>query len=210
MQKIEIKEGWHGLWYRIGAQGHNAWEVYLGLFERYAEEHRYYHAFPHIMQMLKEFEKVKNLCIQPNAVEMALYYHDAIYDLSANDNEEKSAELAVTMLRHARLPEVSINEVSRLILLTKKHKTVPEDMDGSLLIDIDFSILGQPAHVFDAYERNIQKEYAHMLEHEFIRGRADFLRVLLKRKPIYCTPHFHAKYEKVARGNLMRSLKRLE
>ena len=217
MKVMPITDGWHGLWNRIGAQSHGAWDVYLELFEKYTQRHRYYHMFPHILHMLKEFEEIKHLCIQPNAVEMAIYFHDETYDPAANDNEEKSAARAKTKLDSARLPEPGsqafIHEVVRLIMLTKKHETIPEDVDGSLLLDIDLSILGQQENISDTYEHNIWKEYVYegvVSDVMFAERRADILRKFLKRKFIYQTPYFWTKYEKKARENLQRSVRQLD
>ena len=124
MQKIVIKDGWHGLWYRIGAKGNNAWAVFLDLIEHYAERHRYYHDFSHIMQVLREFKEVRHLCRNPDAVEMDLWRHDMIYKPGETDNEEKSAQSTSKMLRNATLPEPYIWEVDRLIMLTKEHNII--------------------------------------------------------------------------------------
>jgi len=114
MQKIVIKDGWHGLWYRVGAKGNNAWRVYLDLITRYTERHRYYHVFSHLTHVLEEFDQIKHLCVNPDAVEMALWYHDAVYWPSEDDNEEASAELAQKILHEVRLDLLPI----KLILLT--------------------------------------------------------------------------------------------
>lgn len=214
MQRIVIKDGWHGLWYRIGAKGNNAWGAFLNLIEQYAERHRYYHDFSHIMQVLKEFEEVKHLCKNPDAVEMDLWRHDIIYKPGETDNEKMSAMSTSKMLHDAGLPEPYIQEVDRLILLTKEHEiiNVKTDNDGALSNDIDLSIFGQPRPVFDLYDRNIWKEWVLgkvVSDDEFTKGRAEFLEGFLKRR-IYSTPYFHAKYEKMAKANLRRSLKQLE
>lgn len=213
VQKIVIKEGWHGLWYRIQAKG-NAWEVYRNLVTRYTERHRYYHAFSHLMHVLKEFDQIKHLCVNPDTVEMALWYHDAIYFPGENDNEEKSAELSGRILYQAKLPDVFINEVARLILLTKEHNVTRADgKDAALLSDIDFSILGQQPPIFDAYERNLWKEYVRegkMPDDTFRQGRRKFVEEFLECKFIYRTPYFRAKYEDAAQANLKRSLAQLQ
>ncbi len=246
VQKIEIKDGWYGLWYRINAGGHNAWEIFLNLVNRYSEKHRYYHAFPHVMHVLKELEEFKHACADVNdieignnmsvewfyskrnmdskdymkqhnfalqEVEMALWYHDAVYDPSASDNEEKSAKLAAIMLRQAGLSSSFIRNVSNLILLTKDHKTTPQDTYGALIVDIELSIFGQSDLVFDRYERGIWKEYVQegiMSENLFVRTRVEVIEKFLDRKFIYRTPYFRAKYGSAAKKNLKRSLRQLK
>jgi len=214
MQPIVIKDGWHGLWHRIGAKGNNPWELYLNLVTRYTERHRYYHAFSHLTQVLKEFDQIRHLCANSDAVEMALWYHDAVYFPGESDNEKESAELAQRILHQARLPDVFIGEVVRLILLTKEHNVTQEDgRDGAILSDIDLSIFGQPLLVFDKYEQDIWKEYVRvgkMSDRTFKQGRQKFVEKFLERTYIYRTPYFRAKYEKAARANLKRSVVQLQ
>lgn len=215
---IVIQHGWHGLWYRIGAQARNAWQVYFGvIIVHYAEPHRYYHNFSHPMQMFGEFKEVRHLCVNPDAVEMNLWTHDLIYQIGAKDNEERSAEMTESILIQARLPEDFsagfIGETKRLILLSKDHLADSGDNDGSLSVDLDLSILGQEPNVFDLYERNIWKEYVwagRMREKDFVLGRAEVLEKFLDRKQIYATTYFHKKYEKQAQANLERSFKQLK
>lgn len=215
---IVINKGWHGLWYRIGAQARNAWQVYFDvIITRYAEPHRYYHNFSHLVQIFGEFNEVRHLCKHPDAVEMDLWTHDVVYKIRAQDNEEQSAKVVESILTQARLPEKTsekfIKEVKRLVLLSKDHIVERGDVDGSLSIDIDLSILGQAPDVFDIYEQNIWKEYVWaggIGEKEFVLRRRKVLEQFLDRKHIYTTPYFRKKYEKQARANLKRSLEQLK
>lgn len=214
MQKIVIKDGWHGLWYRIGARGNNAWGVFFDLIKHYAERHRYYHDFSHIMQILKEFKEVRHLCKNPDAVEMALWNHDLIYMTGEADNEERSAGSTFKMLYNAGLSTPYIQEVGRLIMLSKEHEIikVKKDNDGALFNDIDLSILGQPPAVFDLYDRNIWKEWVFekvVTNDEFVKSRVEFFEEILGRLRIYSTPYFRAKYEKTAKTNVKRALTQL-
>jgi predicted metal-dependent HD superfamily phosphohydrolase len=77
-------------------------------------------------------------------------------------------------------------------------------------VDIDLSILGGPPDEFDAYERAIRHEYAHVPGEAFASGRARILRGFLARGWIYATELFRERYETAARENLRRSLARLE
>ena len=95
---------------------------------------------------------------QPNQVEMALWFHDAIYDPKAKDNEQRSAELCRRTAEEAGLPEAFGRKVYDLVLTTQHHGA-PEGGDARLLVDIDLSILGRPREAFDEYETNIRKEY---------------------------------------------------
>jgi predicted metal-dependent HD superfamily phosphohydrolase len=199
---------WSALWERIKAQG-DAYPPYHDLAQRLAEPHRAYHTMRHIRHCLDEMGRVRHLAAHPDAMEMALWYHDAIYDTHAADNEDQSAALAARILRAASVPETFVQKVVRLIMATKAH-TVAEDLDTRLLVDIDLAILGQPAPIFDAYEQHIRQEYAWVPHAAFLEGRTRILHSFLHRATIYATDYFRQLYEAPARMNIARSLSLLE
>ena len=208
MRDHQPEAQWRALWERIKAQG-DAYPPYHDLTQRLAEPHRAYHTLRHILHCLDEMGRVRHLAAYPDAMEMALWYHDAIYDTHAADNEEQSAALAAQILRDASVPETFVQKVVRLIMVTKDH-TVAEDLDTRLLVDIDLAILGQPAPVFDAYEQHIRQEYAWVPPAAFVEGRTRVLLSFLHRATIYATAHFRQHYEGQARSNIARSLRVLE
>lgn len=204
----QSEQSWLALWRRLGASG-NPGETYRELDARYTEPHRAYHTLAHIEHCLREFERVRDLARDPDAVELAIWFHDAIYDPRAKDNEEQSAALAVKTMREASLSRSIEKSVANLIMLTK-HTAAPTETDGQLLVDIDLTILGQSASEFDEYERQICNEYEWVPEHQFIEGRSSVLNSFLSRPSIYASPFFQDLYETRARENLRRSLARLE
>ncbi|MFY9493424.1 MAG: N-methyl-D-aspartate receptor NMDAR2C subunit [Minisyncoccia bacterium] len=195
------------LWQRLGAQG-DASAVYDDLVARYSEPHRAYHTLEHIGYCLDEFEQVRHIATNPDAVELALWYHDAIYDTKAKDSEERSAVLVAEMVRNASLSDDLGQSVANLIMATK-HTLAPTDPNVQLLVDTDLSILGQTEDKFDEYERQVRKEYEWVAEDAFVAGRSAILKLFLDRSTIYSTQFFHNKYEAQARANIARSLARL-
>jgi len=111
---------WIALWERIEAQG-DAHPPYHDLAQRLTEPHRAYHTMHHILYCLDEMAPVRPLAVDPDAMEMALWYHDAVYETHATDNEEQSAALAARILRDASVPEPFVQRVVRLIMATKDH-----------------------------------------------------------------------------------------
>ncbi|MBN1673601.1 MAG: N-methyl-D-aspartate receptor NMDAR2C subunit [Kiritimatiellae bacterium] len=184
-------------------------ETYEGLVSLYEDGTRAYHNLCHVAQCLVEFDAVRDLAENPPIAELALWYHDAVYESKARDNEERSADRAATDLGAMGAPQELSAAVRDLILLTK-HDCVPSGMDGKIIVDIDLSILAQPADVFDAYEFAVRSEYSWLADDEFWCGRAQFLKSLLARERIFHTPHFARTYERPARENLVRSLERIE
>ncbi|MBI2055138.1 MAG: N-methyl-D-aspartate receptor NMDAR2C subunit [Candidatus Sungbacteria bacterium] len=200
------EQRWTALWKHLGARGDES-VVYADLATRYSEPHRAYHTFEHIGHCLDEFEQARHLATNPDTVELALWYHDAIYDTKAKDSEERSAALAVEVVRSASLSDNLGQSVANLITATK-HTAVPTDPDVQLLVDIDLSILGQSEDKFDEYEQQVRKEYEWAAEDAFVAGRSAILKSFLDRTTIYSTQFFR-KYETQARRNIARSLARL-
>ena len=169
---------WLELWEKLGFQGDPV-SVYSKLDRHYTEPQRAYHNFSHIYDCLCEFDSAKQLAASSESIEMAIWFHDVIYDVRAKDNEEQSAGLARTTILSAKLPEDFANEVSQLILETK-HIKPPHNADGALLVDIDLAILGQSRERFEEYERQIRQEYDWVEAKAFAEGRSAILKSFFK------------------------------
>jgi predicted metal-dependent HD superfamily phosphohydrolase len=140
----------------------------------------------------------------------AVLLHDAVYVAGASDNEVCSAALARKLF--AEVPDLDLNAVERLILLTASHgKIIPAevDRDTALFLDCDMSILGTPPAVYAAYEQQIAVEYAHIPRVLFRRGRRRFLEHLLAQPRIFLSDEFHQRLDQQARVNLSSALARL-
>jgi predicted metal-dependent HD superfamily phosphohydrolase len=202
---------WLELWQRLGAErsadGALA-DEFATLTKRYAEKHRHYHTARHIAECLAHFDGARALCAHDAEVELALWFHDAIYEPRAKDNEEKSAAWAGRVMHGAGLPPDACRRVCALILKTC-HDALPETPDEQVLIDIDLAILGADAPRFDAYEREVRAEYGWVPDFIFRRKRREVLQGFLARPSIYSTAHFANRLEKKARENLARSLSAL-
>lgn len=207
MQRLN-ENSWLELWKRMGAKG-DACAPYEDLVRRYSEPHRFYHTLTHISQCLEELQSARHLAVDSNAIEVTVWFHDAIYDTRAGDNEERSAELAMKVLTDASLPASFGQRVSGLILASK-HTALPSQIDGQIFVDVDLAILGQAPSPFDEYEEQVRKEYAWVPEKSFAAGRSAILSSILDRPSIYSTVHFRSKYEGQARKNLTRSVGRLK
>lgn len=195
-------------WERLRSNGlrSNLRCLFEELSRRYSEPHRHYHNARHIDECLQEFDAVRGEAVNPLALELAIWFHDVVYDPRASDNEERSAGYAVECLQQAR--NDLARQVSDLILTTKTH--LPGIVrDAALLIDIDLSILGRSAERFAQFEDGIRQEYAWVPHNVYCEKRAEILRGFLKREQIYITKTIHDRYEKVARENISRLITRL-
>ena len=199
-----LERSWQRAWSGAGARGDGqSWRD--ALLARYREPQRHYHTLQHLAECLALFDGAIGLARHPAAVELGLWFHDAIYDVKSSRNEEASADWAREVLLGAGVAAGFAERVHALVLATR-HTAQPEDADEQLLVDIDLSILGATRERFDEYERQIRAEYAFVPGFLFNLKRRQILRSFLDRPRIYATGHFHARLEQAARVNLTRAL----
>lgn len=195
---MTLKEPFEALWRRLRLSGDaSAWHAKL--LECYAEPRRAYHTLQHLEECLQCFDEARKsgLIMRPDLIEMALWFHDAVYDPKGSDNEELSAQMAVEALGKSEMSR----EVARLILLTKSHQ--PGDgADDAWIIDIDLAIFAQPMERVLEYERQIRAEYAWVPEDLYVEKRREILAGFLKRPQIYLTPWARERFEAPARDSL--------
>jgi predicted metal-dependent HD superfamily phosphohydrolase len=181
------------------------------LARRYAEPHRAYHGIDHIAALAQLFVEVARGpgWHAPIEVALAVLFHDAIYEPGRPDNEDRSAELAIELLRDTPISQaVDVSRISEMIRATKSHDqlTHADDHDLAHFIDADMSIIGTPPDVYDAYAQAVRREFSSVSSPMFNRGREAFLAKQLTRTSLFHTPWFRARYEDAARANLAREL----
>lgn len=197
-------ERWRRTWRSLGvAAGDDA--AFQELMRRYAEPHRAYHTRRHLAVCFEHWDAVRDDAGKPGEVELALWYHDAVYDPQRGDNEERSAALAAEAMQRAGLDPGARERVHGLILATR-HAEATLEGDAALLADVDLAILGAAPARFDEYEREVRREYAWVPMPIFRRKRRAVLEAFLARPRLYATEHFHRTLEAQARANLARSV----
>ncbi len=174
----------------------------------YDESHRAYHTLRHLRECFDHLDSVRHLAERAAEIELAIWFHDAVYDPRHSDNEERSAVLAAEALIGAGADQRVMERIQNLILATK-HTVIPTDPDAKFLVDIDLAILGAEVSRFDEYEQQIRHEYAWVPEVTFRQGRSSILSHFLNRPQLYLTDWFAERFEQSARGNLGRSLQQL-
>jgi predicted metal-dependent HD superfamily phosphohydrolase len=200
---------WRGFWEAAGARGEEA-GFFTDLDSRYREPHRFYHGWKHILACLEELDAVRGSCADPLAVELALWYHDAVYDPRAADNEARSAECARQAAVGMGLGQRAAEAAAGLVLLTAHragtHSSALPSGDAALLLDIDLAVLGSPPDAFAAYESAIRAEYGFLSQSEYRQGRTGVLRAFLARPRIYLTDRYRDLLEARARLNLEQDI----
>lgn len=184
------------------------------LRNRYAEPQRHYHSWVHIEALLRHYRRWEANFRRPVPVLWALYWHDAIYDPQAKDNEEQSARL-LEQEAVSHLPAEDVSFAAAIVRATAGHE-VPAGLrtedagDLALFLDMDLSILGAAAPVYDRYEADIRKEYAFVPVEAYRAGRGAILKSFLARRRLYFTDLAHAEWDASARANLARAIAALE
>jgi pantetheine-phosphate adenylyltransferase len=205
-KQITLRSRWIGLWKDMGAQGDPV-PVFNALSEAYSSG-RAYHNLTHVEECLKHVDTVEGELSDPKAVKFALWFHDAIYDTHRQDNEERSAEWAVTVAMGAGMGKEFADKVKGLILNTKHFKDT--DHDAQYLADIDLAILGQPTDVFNRYNQGIADEFYWVDQKPYNKARADVLSKFKVRKRLFKTDAFHDLYEARAKENMGRVIQELD
>ncbi|UBF28044.1 hypothetical protein K9N68_09205 [Kovacikia minuta CCNUW1] len=197
---------WEKIWQKLQAP-----EVPRSLLKQlvraYSAPNRFYHNLSHIQDCLSKFDHINALATDPAEVELAIWFHDAIYNPKRNDNEQRSAIWAKAAIAQAGLHPGIAERVSDLILATEHHTEV-RGRDAQVMVDIDLSILGSEENIFWQYDANIRKEYAWVPDPIFKQKRIEILRGFLSRSSIYNLEEYQARFEEKARANLERAIVR--
>jgi predicted metal-dependent HD superfamily phosphohydrolase len=196
---------WQNLWQRLGLVGDGlAW--YERLSAAYSEPQRAYHSLQHLEECLQVFDQAKKsgLMCAPDFIEMALWFHDGVYDPRSSENERLSARMAIEAFGD---DTQAAREVERLIMLTKSHQPV-DHPDDAWIIDIDLAIFAQEPKRGMEYERQIRAEYAWVPKDVYREKRVEILRGFLNRAQIYQTAWAQSRFEADARLNLQLLIRR--
>lgn len=200
----QLEPSWQRAWSALGLQPPE------GLLEQlvgcYKEPHRAYHSVQHLQECVKLFEESMTLAVNPGELEMALWFHDAVYDPRGHSNERRSADWAVKELSLRGAQQDVLRRVEGLIMATC-HTATPSDPDQQLLVDIDLAILGSPPVRFAQYDQQVRAEYSWVPGFIYRMKRKQVLKSFLARMPIFQTDRFRERFEQQARANLQSAIR---
>jgi len=203
METDPQRETWKNLLHGWGVAPIQADRTFEEIAEAYSGPGRFYHTLDHVMDVLATVDGLAAHARNLNAVKLAAWLHDLIYDSKASDNEERSAEYAERLCQELAIPEGS--SVASLIRKTKTHDA-GDDADAQVLIDADLFILGASEAVYRDYAEKIRQEYAWVPESQYRQGRRRVLENFLSRARVY---HFLSQLEEAARRNMADEIGRL-
>ena len=182
--------------------------LWLELVAAYSGKKRHYHNLKHIEMMYSEFDRSNDLISDRDSFQFAIIYHDIIYNVTKNDNEEKSGQLACERLIDMGYPKNKIQVVQKMIQATKSHN-IADNADTNLLVDIDMAVLGYDWEIYKLYAQNVRKEYSIYPDFMYKKGRREVLRYFLNMDKIYKTEKYQDLYETKARTNIQQEMNEL-
>ncbi len=206
-----LHDRWNSLCERVGVfkSAHESDVAFEMLWTLYGNPPRKYHTLEHIGQVLGAFDSARMLADEKDVVEFAIWLHDCVYFAERPDNEERSAD-AAGMIAGLLGCGAEFLALVRPCIMATRHSSVPEKGDAALVADLDLTILGSPREEYDRYAAAIRAEFAFAPDEQYVPGRIAFLQRMVDKERIFHTPHFFARMERGARGNLYREMDGLE
>lgn len=198
-----LSQSWHRAWQALGEVAPRA--AFDELLKAYQQKQRSYHTLQHVQEMIGLLEPVLDQALRPGELELALWFHDAVYEPKAKDNELQSAGWAAKVMREQGLDEQVLLRVHELIMATC-HAVQPLEGDARLLVDIDLGILAADGPRFAEYEAQIRDEYRWVPGWVYASKRRAILQSFMEREQIYGTEVFRQGLEAAARRNLGQAL----
>lgn len=174
---------------------------------RHREPHRRYHAVRHVTWVVRHVHELADevAVTDVDAVIAAAFFHDAVYDPQAGDNEECSARLAERVLGELGWPADRCRAVGAMVRATAAHAD-PADADTAVLLDADLAVLGAEPAAYQAYVTGVRAEYAHVDAAAWRVGRGQVLRDLLAHQPLFATVPAQQRWAARAAANMTAEL----
>jgi predicted metal-dependent HD superfamily phosphohydrolase len=203
-----MQKGWLRVLEKYRVAPADAYPPFDALVAAYTAPERHYHNLEHLGEMFRVAERLSTSVEDPNTLHLAIWFHDAVYDSRAKDNERRSGELAVDLLGTIGVPSSSIERIVQMIWATAHtaDSTPPAARDTQVLLDADLAILGASEDRYARYAADIRKEYAWVPEADYRTGRAAVLERFLATPQIYHTRILFEEGEQRARANLRAEL----
>ncbi len=206
MDRPQFAARWHCLTAPFVPDAARREAEFARLAAAYQAPTRHYHTLQHLENLLHRLDAVE-LQDRP-VVELAVWFHDAVYHALKSDNEARSAAEALAFLQHSALEPARQQRVAFLIGRTANHTQPqpPDDADLLAFLDADLSILGAPADAYREYARQIRREYRRVPLLLYRPGRRKVLAAMLAAPELFRTPEMRAELDAAARRNLAAEL----
>jgi predicted metal-dependent HD superfamily phosphohydrolase len=193
------------------------------LDRRYREEHRAYHSWRHIGEILDRLEVFSDSSTARNIIIAAAFWHDAVYDLQNEDGSPRTDRdnvfaSAALFRRYTKLRDAEADAVEELILGTADHLHAKPERerypgfydDFNLFLDLDLGSLASPWDQFQANLDKIRFEYSRITEKEFCQVQIAMLTKFRNRSSrLFRREETRRKWSDNAAANLDRGIEEL-
>ncbi|MFC4995383.1 hypothetical protein [Rubritalea tangerina] len=182
---------------------HKMWDAIATL---HTSPERTYHNIHHVADCLEKFDDWpdKPTDSARDAIELAIWFHDIIYDSRRADNEDSSAALLTHFIRGHALETEAI-----ALIMATEHKEASGMRSEEIICDIDLSILGATPETYTNYATAIRSEYDWVDPETYQQKRTQVLNNFLQRENIYHTEHGRNAWQAQAQSNLQSEIKQL-
>ena len=206
---IDLATRWHCLIAPLVPDAARREAEFQRLATAYQAPTRHYHTLRHLEALLRRLDAIE--LHDRTVVELAVWFHDAVYHALKSDNEARSAAEALAFLKESTLVPARQQRVAFLIGRTANHTQFqpPDDADLLAFLDADLSILGAPADVYREYAQQIRREYRRVPLLLYRPGRRKMLASMLAAPVLFHTPTWRAELDAAARRNLQAELAEL-
>lgn len=208
--EIELRLAWS----HVAPPATRSDEIFDDVVGRHRQSHRRYHGVRHVVWVLRHVHALATaLDSAPHRFDMGVvvasaFFHDAVYEPRAADNEVRSAELATRQLRSIVWPEGRVDHVADIIAATAHHLVdaavagMASSLERQVVLDADLAILGSGVNEYQAYATGVRAEYSHLDEDQWSHGRRNVLTALLDRSHLYATTPACSWWDGQARANM--------
>lgn len=178
----------------------------LKLLTYWSAPGRHYHGPEHLAECLDALDVLGSSL---RSERLAIWFHDAVHNNQAGEDERHSAALAERELAHAGVGGAERAEVSRLILLTIQHTTTVDDAPGARVCDADLAVLAASRNRYDQSVRQLRAEQPHLDDLSWQQQRRRRVTELLARDPLYLSSVGRERWQASARTNLAAEARQL-
>src|SRR5580693_9005972 len=136
-----IVERWSDLARALGAATEPSARAIDDIVRAYGDPRRRYHSLSHVDACLDVMDRLVPKDAETRHVEMAIYWHDYVYDPARHDNEDASAAAFLAAAGAMGLDARFVSEVAEMILATRHDASVAAKAERvRFLVDVDLSI----------------------------------------------------------------------
>ena len=174
--------------------------IHQQLIASYSEPQRFYHTLTHIEHCLSLIEKISSELQSPEALELAIWFHDVVYEPGAKDNEQLSADQFMAKTDGV-FDDTLRDTVYQHIMATVHDGAEVKHADTKYMLDIDLSSFGRPWAEFIQDSHNLRLELEDWPDDVFYQRQAVFQDKLFGQARFFKSDYFYDNYEAQARQN---------